>query len=82
MMLSLVPQHERLFFSSALKLKNYNISHLAKTTLTEFTEVFLRGGACYASYRNTITEELRWLAKFKELQDTYSFKWQHIKFPK
>lgn len=36
MMLSLVPQHERLFFSSALKLKNYNISHLAKTTLTEF----------------------------------------------
>lgn len=75
MMLSLVPQHERLFFfSSALKLKNYNISHLAKT-LTEFTEVFLRGGA---SYRNTITKELRWLAKFKELQDTYSFKWQHI----
>lgn len=54
------------FFFSALKLKNYNISHLAKTNLTEFTEVFLRGGACCGSYRNTIMEELRWLAKFKE----------------
>lgn len=56
-----------MFYFSALKLKNYNISHLAKKTLTEFTEAFLRGGACCGSYRNTITEELRWLAKVKEL---------------